>query len=215
MAISAELLEFVKTGLDRRIPKNQLEEVLRKAGWEQEQVTRAVGRYADVDFAIPVPRPSSYVTPREAFIYVLMFATLYLSAYHLGSLVFELINKAFPDAAAQQYESLRADSTIRWAVASIVVSFPVFLYMARLIGSELRADVTKRTSKIRKQLTYLTLLIAAAVLIGDVTTLIYNFLGGELTVRFALKIATAAAIAGTAFAYYLRQLRDDERALSL
>lgn len=215
MAISAELLEFVKAGLDRGIPKTQLAEVLRSAGWEQEQVARAVGRYADVDFAIPVPRPSIYVTPREAFMYVLMFATLYLSAYHLGSLLFELINKAFPDAAAQSYELMNADSSIRWAVASIVVSFPVFLHMATLISNELRLDVTKRMSRVRKQLTYLTLLIAAAVLIGDVTTLIYNFLGGELTVRFVLKILTAGAIAGTAFAYYLRQLRADERSLSV
>ena len=53
--------------------------------------------------------------------------------------------------------------------------------------------------------------IAATVLIGDVTTLVYNLLGGELTVRFALKVLTVALIAGTAFTYYLRDLRLDEQ----
>jgi len=35
-------------------------------------------------------------------------------------------------------------------------------------------------------------------LIGDVTTIVYNFLGGEMTARFVLKALTVAAIAGLA-----------------
>jgi hypothetical protein len=52
--------------------------------------------------------------------------------------------------------------------------------------------------------------VAACALIGDVTTLVYNLLGGELTVRFVLKVLTVGIIAGTAFTYYLRDLRRDE-----
>jgi hypothetical protein len=48
---------------------------------------------------------------------------------------------------------------------------------------------------------------AAAVLIADFTTLVYNVLGGELTVRFLLKVAAIALIAGMCFAYYLGDLR--------
>jgi len=44
--------------------------------------------------------------------------------------------------------------------------------------------------------------------------LIYQLLGGEQTVRFVLKVATVAIIAGTGFGYYLRELRDDEHALA-
>jgi hypothetical protein len=39
---------------------------------------------------------------------------------------------------------------------------------------------------------------------------VYNVLGGELTIRFGLKVATAAIIAGTTFVYYLRDLRKEE-----
>ena len=59
-------------------------------------------------------------------------------------------------------------------------------------------------------MTYLTLFSAACALIGDVITLVYNALGGELTVRFLLKVITVALIAGTAFIYYLHGLRQDE-----
>jgi hypothetical protein len=213
MATTPELAAFIKEGLQRGIARPQLEGALLTAGWDKEQVSNALRNYAEIDFAIPVPRPAPYLSPREAFLYVVMFSTLYLSAYHLGSLSFDLINRAFPDAASRmsaEYELI----SIRWSIASIMVAFPIFLYVASIIAKELRADHTKRASKIRRQLTYLTLFIASAVLVGDVTTLIYNFLGGELTIRFILKVSTAAVIAGSAFGYYFRELRNDEKLLS-
>lgn len=215
MAFSAELTAFVKEGLGRGISRTQLDDALRRAGWDRAQVTGAMRQFAEVDFAIPVPRPAPYLSAREAFLYVVMFSALYLSAYHLGSLVFELINRAFPDpAAVHQYAEVIAFNSIRWSIASIVVAFPVFGFVASLIGRELAADATKRASRVRRQLTYLTLFIATVVLIGDVTTLIYNVLGGELPARFVLKVATVALIAGSVFGYYLRELRNDDEVLS-
>jgi hypothetical protein len=58
---------------------------------------------------------------------------------------------------------------------------------------------------------YLTVFIAAAILLGDVTTLVYNALGGELTTRFALKVLTIAAITGAILGYYLTDLRLEDR----
>ena len=75
---------------------------------------------------------------------------------------------------------------------------------------DIARDPMKRTSKVRRWLTYLTLFSAACALLGDFATLVYNALGGELTVRFLLKAITVALIAGTAFIYYLQDLRQDE-----
>ena len=213
MAVSQELIDFVKDGLHRGIPRAELERALLAAGWNKEQVRGAIGSFAEVEFAIPVPRPRPYVTARDAFMYVVMFTALYVSAYYLGSLLFDLVNRAFPDPTErpEMYEYRYA--AIRWSVASLIVAFPVFLYVAWLNARAIRQDPTKRASRIRRQLTYLTLFIASCALIGDGTTLIYNFLGGELTIRFALKVAIVAIIAGTTFGYYLRELRADEREL--
>ena len=60
-------------------------------------------------------------------------------------------------------------------------------------------------------LTYLTLFVAAVVLTGDVITLIYNGLGGELTARFVLKGLTVGGIAGAVFGYYLSDIKADEQ----
>ena len=212
MAVSEELIAFVRDGLHHGIPRVQLEQALLVAGWTAEQVKGALASFADMEFPIPVPHPRPYLSPREAFMYVVLFSTLYLSAYNLGSLVFELINRLLPDPA----ERLNMPSTllaIRWSVSSLIVAFPVFVYVAWLIGRGIRLDPTKRASRVRRQLTYLTLFIASCVLIGDVTTLIYNVLGGELTVRFVLKVLTVAIIASGGFGYYLHELRTDEKEL--
>jgi len=62
---------------------------------------------------------------------------------------------------------------------------------------------------VRRWLTYLTLFVAAVLLIGDFTTLVYYLLGGETTLHFVLKAATLGAIAGTIFGYYVRDVRAD------
>jgi Domain of unknown function (DUF5671) len=90
------------------------------------------------------------------------------------------------------------------------VAFPVFLYLSWTTEREVTRDPVKRASNVRRWLTYLTLFASACALIGDVTTLVYNALGGELTIRFVLKVVTVGLIAGTAFVYYLRDLRQDE-----
>ena len=56
----------------------------------------------------------------------------------------------------------------------------------------------------------MTLFVASCVLIGSVSAVVYNFLDGAVTVRFVLKVLTVGAIAGSAFAHYLRDLRDAE-----
>jgi hypothetical protein len=211
VALSDELVGFVRAGLERGIPRDQIRDALLKAGWPADQVAQALAGYADVPFPIPVPRPASAASSRETFMYVVMFATLIVSAYSLGNLIFELINRAFPDPAQPSFGTSTLQA-IRWSLASVIVAFPIFLYVAWLVDKEVRAHPIKRASRIRKQLTYITLFIASCVLIGDVITVVYNFLGGELTLRFLLKVVTVGAIAGSVFGYYLHDLRAGEAA---
>jgi hypothetical protein len=63
---------------------------------------------------------------------------------------------------------------------------------------------------VRRWLTYLTLFLASAILIGDMTGIVYGFLGGELTIRFALEVLVIGLIAGSLSAYYITDPKDDE-----
>lgn len=210
MATNEELLIFVKEALGRDLPRGQIEDALLKAGWNGDEVKNALNAFAEVEFPIPVPRPTPYLSAREAFMYLVLFTTLYISAYNLGSLIFQFINHAFPDPAAPSTLAEYSRLAIRWSVASLIIAFPIFLYVSWLLYRAVVHDPGKRASKVRKWLTYVTLFVAACVIIGDLTTLVYNVLAGELTLRFLLKVLTVGVIAGTIFGYYLWDLRQDE-----
>ena len=202
---------FVREALAAGASKDAIGTALAAAGWPAEQARAALDSYADVDFPLPVPRPRPYLSPREAFLYLVLFATLYLSAYQLGSLLFDLINHFMPDAADPAYAVRSVAHSMRWSVASLVIAFPVFLFVASHLGQDMARSPAKRLSAVRRWLTYVTLFLAATVLIGDLITLVYNLLGGELSLRFVLKVLVVGTIAGAIFGYYLRDLRREEK----
>jgi hypothetical protein len=204
-----ELADFVKAALARGVPRAEIETVLRQAGWTIDQTKMALSGFADTTFPIPVPKPRPYLDARDAFMYLVLFSTLYWSAYHLGSLLFDIINVTFPDPATDQDRLMPyTRSAMRWSIASLIVAFPVFLYMSRLIARDIAGDPNKRHSKVRRWLTYLTLFFASSVIIGDVISLLYSVLGGELTIRFVLKTLVVAFISGAVFWYYLGSVQE-------
>src|SRR5436309_15894787 len=129
MAVREELLAFVRDALVRGLPRTQIEVVLLKAGWDTREVKGALAGFAQVDFPVPVPRPRPYLSAREAFLYLVLFSTLYLSAYNLGSLIFDFINRAFPDPAVREF-GISAEDSMRWAASSLIIAFPAFLLVS-------------------------------------------------------------------------------------
>ena len=209
MALNPDLIGFVKESLERGVSRPDIEAALIRAGWPAHQVGQALARFSDAPgLPIPVPRPAIHVKPREAFLYAVMFLALFVSAFNLGALVFGGVDLAFPHPQDPPEEVTR--DGIRWAVSLLVVACPVFLYVAAVIRRAVASDPSARASRLRQQLTYVTLFIASFVLLGSVAAVVYNFLDGAVTVRFALKVLTVGAIAGSAFGYYLRDLRAAE-----
>jgi len=213
MAATDELHDFVKEALATGTSRTDVEGALVQAGWGAARARAALAEFADVAFPIPVPRPRPSLDARDAFFYLVLFGTLYICAFNLGSLVFEFINRAFPDPAFQRNANLAAQN-LRWSIAALIVATPVFLFVSSLVGRAIRQDPVKRGSKVRRWLAYLTLTIASGVLVGDFITLVFNVLAGELSARFVLKVATVAAIAGGVFFYYLWDLKADEKGVA-
>lgn len=205
------LRQFIREALGRGISKKEIEATLIKARWPHDEVQSALDSFADIEFPIPVPRPKPYVSARETFVYLVLFTLLYLSAWNLGSLLFQFIHRAFPDATQQAFSASFSLRAVRWAVAALLIAFPGYLLLSRKAYRSARRDPERRKSKVRKWLTYVTLFVTASVLLGDVITLIFNLLEGELTVRFLLKVLTVGAIAGSVFGYYFWDLRQDDR----
>ena len=100
-----------------------------------------------------------------------------------------------------------AYSIIRFAVSSLVVAFPIYITTLWFMGKEYITIPEKRNLRIRKWLIYFTLFLTALIMIGDLIVLVNTFLGGEITMRFVLKVLTVFAVTGTIFAYYLLDVR--------
>jgi len=210
--MNVELIEFTRRALAAGSGRQEISNVLRAAGWAEPDVKAALDAFADVTFPIPVPRPKPYLSAREVFVYLVLFAALYAATYSLGALVFELIDRSFPDAleVRSTYFFSLSNDRIRWAISMIVVAFPLFVFTFRAVTQGLAKDPTKRASRPRKWLTYLTLFIVGVALVCDTAALIYHALGGDLTIRFLLKVATIAIIGGGIFTYFIVDMRKEE-----
>lgn len=210
--VDRTLAEFVKDALTRGAARADIERALTAAGWPADHAKSALAAYADVPFVTPVPLPKPYVSAREAFLYLLLFILLGVVAGHLGGLLFVLVDMFLPPDVVYPYMAEAAGGGVRWTVAALVIGTPLFLFLSWRVGQARRRNPAMQGSRIRKWLTYLTLVIAAATLIGDGIALVYNFLAGELSLRFLLKALIIAAIAGIVFLYYVRDAERDEDA---
>jgi hypothetical protein len=146
---------------------------------------------------------------RDAFLHLLAFGALYTLATSLILLFFTYINFALPDPAwrtsyAQLEESL---SIIRAQLAIVIVSFPIFLGLWHFLLREARQNPEK--GAMRRWLGYLSVFVGSITLAGDVMTLIYFLLEGQLTLRFVLKAGVLFLIAGSLVLYLVFTLRSE------
>ncbi|MDO8505919.1 MAG: DUF5671 domain-containing protein [bacterium] len=147
-------------------------------------------------------------SPREVFLHLLAIVTLYMSAFNFGRLIFGYINRSFPDLLeGRYYSNVMSNESMRWSIAMLIIGFPIYFFTTRFLQRLYARNPWEQTRRIRKWLVYLTLFLAAVVVIGDLVTLIYTFLGGELTVRFALKVFTVFGVAAAIFGYYFWELK--------
>ena len=147
--------------------------------------------------------------PKDVFLHLLAIIALYASAVSLTTLLFQYINIALLDALDGGYYALTSIyQSIRFALSSLIVLFPVFVFTSRFLQQEYVADPEKRDTRIRKWLLYFTLFLAGFVILGDLVTLLYNFLDGELTKRFLLKILVVLFVAGAIFWHYFAELKE-------
>ena len=147
--------------------------------------------------------------PRDLFLHLLAIVTLYWSAVTFVTLLWQYINYFFPDALNRYYNFLSFSGPIRFAIASLIIVFPVFIFVSWYLNKIYAKEYAVRESKIRKWLIYLTLFITSLVIIGDLVSTINTFLGGEITIRFFLKALSIIIVAGVIFAYYLNDVRRD------
>lgn len=146
------------------------------------------------------------VTPKDFFLWLGAMAALYGSTVAFVALVFDYLNAAFPETL-QYYSGDPYSSGMSYEMATLIVLFPLFLVLMRVIRRGIAEDATRDDIWVRRWALFLTLFIAGATLAGDLITLIMYFLNGDVTLRFALKALVILLVAGAGFLHFLADLR--------
>jgi hypothetical protein len=198
---------FVRTAKSNAVPDDALVPLLRQNGWSERRIYGSLSAYyRDALGLAPPSRSGRGEHAREAFLYVLNFATLGFWAVALGQIFTTLIARRFPDVAHPAYgQSLLYE--VAWQLATLIVTFPCFLALGKLIGGDLRRRPDALDSGVRAWLTSVALVIAGLITLGDAIVFVGGFLRGELTVRFVLDTIVIIGLGGGVFAYYVGTLR--------
>jgi len=202
----AELAAFLRAAKDEGISDEFVVALLRQNGWPERRIYRAYSAFYADRLGTPLPKRQQAVeNARDAFYYMLNFITLGFWTVALGQIFYRLIAYWIPDTTqTTYYGSLRDD--LSWQAATVIVAFPVFLYVHSLIQRELRNRPDLYDSGVRRWLTYLTLVIAAIIVLTDAAWVIQALIKGELTLRFILDSLVLLVLGGGVFVYYLRTM---------
>lgn len=146
---------------------------------------------------------------RDFFLHLLSTVVLYISLVSVLMIIFQIINVYIIDPTLEEYlYQIRYDDTARMGIAMLGVAFPIYAwslwYIRKLIG---KAPAIAQL-RVRKWLLYLTIFVAAIILIITTISLFWSFLNGELTMRFTLKVLAVAGFSAAMFWYYLAEVRE-------
>lgn len=145
--------------------------------------------------------------PRDVFMHILAVVSLYTVIGSFIALVFGLINIYLPDPVLSWRHGTDAGAWVRFPLSVFVVAFPVYALIMRRLNKDVAETPSKGELKSRKWLFHLTITLAAALLAGNVTAILYQYLNGDLTIRFALQAFTLICVATATGIYYYDLIR--------
>lgn len=201
------LTSFIEAARTKGASDQFIFQLLRSRGWSQQEVESAFSQVYErlVGLPVPVPARRASESARDAFLYLLSFAMLGIWSQALGQVGFIIVNQLLPDPLNRTYGSQAY--ALASSLARLLVVFPIYLLLMRLLIKDLAAHPDKNQSGVRRWLTYLALFIATLIAIITLVVFLSSLLRGELTPRFTYKVLIVLIIAGSILVYYLSWLQ--------
>lgn len=146
-------------------------------------------------------------TPKDFFLWAGAMVAFYWSVIATIFLIFDYINYAFPNALAY-YPADPYQSGISYEMASIIVLWPLYMFLMWLIRKDIVTDPSRKDIWVRRWALILTLFVAGIAMAVDLITLLTTFLNGEeMTIAFLLKVLIIFLVAGGVFMHFISDLR--------
>lgn len=140
--------------------------------------------------------------------------SLITSVVSFLNLVFETLNKRFPDVLNSVYQygySTYEYESIRTALSTLIIFFPIFIVISYFWNKFAKKGLGRIDEIIRKWLMYVVLFLSSLVVVIDLVTLVRYFISGEITSRFIFKIFTVLIVMAIVGKYYIFLLRGGDQ----
>lgn len=142
---------------------------------------------------------------KDFFLWLGALVALYWSVVAFIFLMFDYITYALPNELSYYVDPYQ--SSIPYEMASIIVLFPIGLFLMWLIRRDMVKDPTLSQLWVRRWALILTLFVAGVTAAGDLIALLTTFLRGEdITLAFILKVAIVFGVAAVVFMHFIADL---------
>src|SRR3954471_12032827 len=120
------LLDFIRHAREKGMDHATIRILLLSAGWREKDVAKGL---AEEGLDIPVPEPPGLGGAKEAFQYLLAFSALTFVVVNAILIGFRLVDWLLPDPSRtyESYEFNYHQAAIRWAMAMLIVAFPLYV----------------------------------------------------------------------------------------
>lgn len=207
------LARFIEHARQKGMDHQAIFLILQSSGWKDQEIAAAL---AARELSLPIPERPGIGSARDVFFHLLAFTALYAAVISLIYLTFTYIEFAFPDPVRRtsDYAIDSALSEIRVCLATLIVAYPVFLFVWWLLLREIRTSPDKAKSWVRRWLTILSIFVGAVTIGADVIVVVFYLVEGDLTVRFLLKVLALFVVTGALLIYLALTLRSEAEAAS-
>lgn len=152
------------------------------------------------------------------FVCVGLLITLITSVVSFLNLVFDTLDKRFPDVLNSTYQygySTYDYESIRMSLATLIIFFPIFIIVSYFWRKYSKIDIGSIDEMFKKWVIYIILFLSSLVVVIDLVTLLRYFIAGEITSRFILKVATVLIVAILVGLRHICLLRNIEERIKL
>lgn len=146
--------------------------------------------------------------PNYFFLNIGMVICLFTVVIAYINLVFETLDRAFPDTLNALYQygynSYTYDG-IRTSLAIVLIFFPIYILVSMYWKKE--KELSKSDFILRKWIIYFILFFVFLTATIDLVTLVKYFISGEITIRFILKVLVILIVVALLYIYYHAELK--------
>lgn len=218
--IPIELADYIKKARAKKLSEEKIKNMLVEYGWALSDIEEALQK--DDELTPPSPNQSKVLpihknnTMWDTFEHILLFISLYVMAGAIALILHFFVDKWSPGISTNIYGYFPSSSDwdltmFRGYLASLIVSMPLFIYFFLQIAKRTAQNPNLRELKSRKILIYITLTGTFIIMLFNIISIVYNFLGGNVSLNFLLNFIISISVSGIIFVYYSLQVKEDRK----